>query len=98
MRAQTALLYCAHRYLILTCLLASLCSIPMGCLDVSICIYITMNKHSMTHNWWNVGKLEKLHMVYMKHYNILHNYISSARGARCSRAESTTAECGEPST
>ena len=49
MRAQTALLYCAHRYLILTCLLASLCSIPMGCLGVSICIYITMNKHSMTH-------------------------------------------------
>src|SRR2546421_13106052 len=49
MRAQTALLHCAHRYLILTCLLASLCSIPMGCLDVSICIYITMNKHSMTH-------------------------------------------------
>src|SRR5437868_6390062 len=49
MRAHTALLYCAHRYLILTCLLASLCGIPMGCLGVSICIYITMNKHSMTH-------------------------------------------------
>src|SRR6266702_1788431 len=57
MRAQTALLYCAHRYLILTCLLASLCSIPIGCLDVSTCIYITMNKHSMTHKLVERGKV-----------------------------------------
>src|SRR2546421_7824520 len=57
MRAQTALLYCVHRYLILTCLLASLCSIPMGCLGVSTCIYFTMNKHSMTHKLVECGKV-----------------------------------------
>jgi len=32
------------------------------------------------------------------YYNILYNYISSARGARGSRAESTTGVCGGPST
>src|SRR5438876_7932547 len=40
----------------------------------------------------------RLHLEYPTHYNILCNYLSSARGARCSRAESTTVVCGGPST
>src|SRR5437763_9956397 len=40
----------------------------------------------------------RLHLEWPAHYNILCNYLSSARGARGSRAESTTVVCGGPST